>query len=101
MRIRILPEAERDLELGACFYELQRAGLGRYFNDCLTADIESLQVYAGIHEKVHNLHRCLSKRFPFAIFYNLSADTVDVYAVLDCRQNPQEIEDRLKSSQGN
>ena len=61
MNIRILPEAERDLELGADFYESQRKGLGRYFNDSLLADIESLQIYAGVHERVHNLFRCLSK----------------------------------------
>jgi hypothetical protein len=35
MRIRILPEAEHDLALGADFYEAQGEGVGRYFNDCL------------------------------------------------------------------
>ena len=40
MIIRILPEAEHDLEIGADFYESQGDGLGRYFNDCLMADIE-------------------------------------------------------------
>ena len=50
MRIRLLPEAERDLEVGADFYESQKAGLGVYFNDCLASDIESLKLYAGIHE---------------------------------------------------
>lgn len=47
MKIRILPEAVHDLELGADFYESQREGLGRYFNDCLTADIEALRIHAG------------------------------------------------------
>jgi len=42
MKLRLLPEAERDLEIGADFYESQRPGLGTYFNDCLTSDIESL-----------------------------------------------------------
>lgn len=28
MKIRLLPEAERDLEIGADFYESQRVGLG-------------------------------------------------------------------------
>ena len=97
MNIRILPEAEHDLELGADFYESQREGLGRYFNDCQMADIESLRIYAGVHERVHDLFRCLSKRFPFAIFYDMSPDTVDIYAVLDCRQDPREIEARLRS----
>jgi len=43
MKLRILPEAERDLEIGADFYESQREGLGRYFNDCLSSDIESMR----------------------------------------------------------
>lgn len=97
MTIRILPEAERDLEIGADFYEAQRSGLGQYFNDCLSADIESLQVYAGIHQRVHGLHRCLSKRFPFAIFYEFDGNRVDVYAVLDLRQDPASIDQKLQS----
>jgi hypothetical protein len=47
MRLRILPEAERDLQIGADFYERQNPGLGTYFNDCLASDIESLKLYMG------------------------------------------------------
>lgn len=97
MKVRILPEAERDLEIGADFYESQENGLGQYFNDCLSSDIESLRLYAGIHERVHDLYRCLSKRFPFAIFYQFDSETVDIYAILDCRQDPESIGTRLKS----
>ena len=97
MNIRILPEAERDLELGADFYESQREGLGRYFNDCLSTDIESLRLYAGVRERAFGLHRCMSNRFPFAIFYDFDGTTVDVYAVLDFRQDPDAIEARLSS----
>jgi len=46
MRIRLLPEAEHDLEIGADFYESQKAGLGVYFNDCLTSDIDFLDFFA-------------------------------------------------------
>lgn len=67
MRIRLLPEAERDLEIGADFYESQQPGLGTYFNDCLTADIESLRIYAGIHVTYRGFQCSLSKRFPFSI----------------------------------
>ena len=95
MNIRILPEAERDLELGADFYESQREGLGRYFNDCLSSDIESLRLYAGIHSRVFDLYRCMSDRFPFAIFYDFDGVNVKVYAVLDCRQDPETFETRL------
>ena len=37
----------------------------------------------------------LSKRFPFAIYYTLTGDLVSVHAILDCRQDPGRIEDRL------
>ncbi len=97
MKIRLLPEAERDLEIGADFYESQRPGLGSYFNDCLTADIESLRIYAGIHQTYRGFNRSLSKRFPFSIYYTLSDDCVDIYAVLDARQDPQTINAILES----
>lgn len=97
MKIRLLPEAERDLALGADFYESQQPGLGSYFNDCLTADIESLRFYAGIHENYRGFHRSLSKRFPFSIYYKLANDCVDIYAVLDARQDPETIDAILES----
>jgi hypothetical protein len=38
----------------------------------------------------------LAKRFPFAIYYDLGDGQVTVVAVLDCRQNPASIIERLK-----
>jgi hypothetical protein len=96
MKIRLLPEAERDLEIGADFYESQKAGLGLYFNDCLTSDIESLKLYGGIHEEYCGFHRSLSKRFPFSIYCKLNGDWVEIYAVLDARQDPRKIDAALE-----
>jgi hypothetical protein len=56
MKVRLLPEAQRDLEAGADFYESQRHGLGVFFSDSLIADIESLRLFAGVHEKYRGLH---------------------------------------------
>ena len=97
MKIRLLPEAERDLEIGADFYESQKSGLGIYFHDCLSSDIESLKLYAGIHEQYRGFHRSLSKRFPFSIYYKLDADCVEIYAVLDARQDLRAIDIALDS----
>ena len=97
MKLQLLPEAERDLEIGADFYESQKIGFGTYFNDCLASDIESLKLYAGIHEKYKGFFRALSKRFPFAIYYEVNQDWVEVYAVLDCRQDPKKTDAALES----
>ncbi len=101
MKLRLLPEAELDLELGADFYESQRMGLGIYFNDSLASDIESLQLYGGIHELYREFFRCFSKRFPFAIYYKLHDNCVEVYAVLDCRKDPAAIDAILNSPRAN
>jgi plasmid stabilization system protein ParE len=96
VKIQILPEAEQDLMDGFRFYELQRAGLGRYFLDTLASDIDSLEFFFGIHPVVFGQYRLLSNRFPFAIYYRVENEIIRIYAVLDCRQNPAWARDRLK-----
>lgn len=63
MRVEVLDEAEQDLVDGAHFYEVQEPGLGQYFLDSLFSDVDSLQLYAGIHPVHFGYHRLLSKRF--------------------------------------
>jgi len=97
MKIKILDSAQRDLLDGYRFYENREIGLGNYFLDSLYSDIDSLQLYAGIHG-IHfgRFHRMLSKRFPFAIYYRIEGDKAVVYAILDCRRRPAWTRKRLK-----
>jgi len=62
----------------------------------LFSDIDSLQLYSGIHPRHFGYYRLLSKRFPFAIYYRVAGKVIRVHAVLDCRRNPAWIEERLK-----
>jgi plasmid stabilization system protein ParE len=97
MQVRIARTAETDLLEGYAFYEQQQAGIGEYFLDSLFADIDALTLFAGIHPKPDGrLHRTLAKRFPFAVYYEVQDDIATVVAVLDCRQNPASITQRLK-----
>lgn len=98
MKIQILEEAEQDLVNGFWFYEKQENGLGDYFLDSIFADIDSLQLYAGIHAQFSGYHRLLSKRFPYAIYYKTQDQIAQVWAVLDCRQSPEAIQDRLEQT---
>jgi len=99
MQVWIARSAETDLLEGFVFYEKQQPGIGDYFLDSLFADIDALVLYAGIHIKFNGrLHRMLARRFPFAIYYELRSDVATVVAVLDCRQNPASITERLDRS---
>lgn len=95
MRIKILKDAEKDLEEGYRFYESQLPGLGSYFLDSIYSDIDSLSLFAGIHPVVFGYNRLLSKRFPFAVYYRIIDDVVLIFAILDCRRNPIGIRKRL------
>jgi plasmid stabilization system protein ParE len=87
--LRILSLAETDLLDGFRFYQRQGSGVGWYFLESLNSDIESLRLYASTHRRVFGYHRMLSKRFPFAIYYDLHKDEIRVWRVLDCRREPR------------
>ncbi|HLF93941.1 MAG TPA: type II toxin-antitoxin system RelE/ParE family toxin [Planctomycetota bacterium] len=97
MRIEILESAREDLDLGRSFYEQQKPGLGDSFLDSIISDIESLRLFAGVHAlHFERYHRLLSKRFPFAVYYRVEGEIVRIFAILDCRQNPDTGAQRLK-----
>jgi hypothetical protein len=54
-----------------------------------------VQLYAGIHPKRFGYHRLLSKRFPYAVYYDQEGTLARVWAVLDSRRDPKVIRARL------
>ena len=89
--VMVLDEAAEDLEAGRGFYNEREYGIGDYFTDCLLSDIESLKIYAGIHNKCFGYYRMLSKRFPFGIYYDIENNEAVITAILDMRMNPDTI----------
>lgn len=96
MKIRILTLAFDDLRAGRDFYEQQQSGLGAYFLDTLFSDIESLLLHAGVHVRLFGYFRALSKRFPYAIYYKINGEHIEIWRILDCRQNPKRTESVLR-----
>ncbi len=95
-RVRTLSLAEADLYDGFQFYDRKEPGVGSYFIESLSSDIESLRLYAGVHRKIFGYHRMLAKRFPFGIYYDVEGDEARVWRVLDCRKNPRWTIEQLK-----
>ncbi len=92
----VLREVADDLNDGKTFYDQSEAGVGDYCWDSLYADIESLTVYAGIHPRQGGLYRMLARRFPYAIYYEISDDVAYVVAALPMRRDPGWIKARLE-----
>ena len=83
------------MDEGRLFYDLQEKGVGDYFFDSLISDLECLRFYSAIHRKKFGFYRMFAKRFPFAIYYEIDNDIVEVAAILDMRRNPSLIRSKL------
>ena len=95
--IVVLKEVANDLNAGRDFYALNGASVGDYFWDSMISDIESLVIYAGVHERIRGLYRMLAKRFPYSIYYEIADDIAYVIAVLPMRRNPIWVTSKLKN----
>ena len=96
MKVEILRTAEDDLVNGYRFYERQEPGIGNYFLETLFAEIDSLEFYAGAHNRKWGKFRMLSRRFPFGVFYTIEKDTAYVTAVLDLRRRPSYLKRQIR-----
>lgn len=92
----VLEEAADDLEEGRIFYDQRKLGVGSYFWDSLIADIESLSIFGGIHVREYGLYRLLSKRFPYAIYYEIKNNIAYIIAILPLRRDPAWLEENIR-----
>lgn len=96
MKVVVLEDAVADIATARSFYDAQLEGLGDRFINAILSELDSLEVYAGIHEQHFDFFRKLVQRFPFAIYYKVDQTTAYVYAVLDMRRSPLWLREELK-----
>lgn len=94
--VYILKEAVDDLNKGKTFYNFQEIAVGDYFWDCIIADMESLVIYAGIHCKKFGFFQMFTKRFPYALYYDVVENIAYVAAILPLRRDPIWISKQLR-----
>ena len=81
--------AERELNDGAQYYDLQQVGLGTAFiaevrrcTDAVRDDPEAGPVLRG------DVRRRLCQRFPYAVLYTVRPDVVRILAVMNLKRRP-------------
>jgi len=94
--VYLVAQAELELIQGRSFYEICRPRLGDEFVDailaCLNRIAESPRLYARVKKEYR---RATIRRFPYAIYYEHINDSIVVYAVFHCSQDPTKIDVRL------
>jgi plasmid stabilization system protein ParE len=90
MIIRFTPDADAELAEARQWYAHQRADLDIEFmesiNDALLRIVRNSQLYPIVYK---TLRRAVVRRFPFAVFYEVTADEIQVIAVFHSRRDPE------------
>ena len=94
-RVKFRPEAEKDLENTAKWYEQQRENLGFEFLDEITKKCVIINQDPLLYEEVcKNLRRVVVERFPFNIFYFVEGKSIIIVAVIHGSRHPKKWQKR-------
>jgi plasmid stabilization system protein ParE len=89
-------EAHLDIVEAYAWYEDRELGLGEDFLRRIEASLQSIQRAPEMYPvAVSPVRRAIIRRFPYEIFYEPYADSVFVYAVFHCSQDPEKWRKRL------
>jgi len=95
-RVKFRPEAKKDLEMSAKWYEEQRGNLGFDFLDEVDKKCSIIQQDPFIHEEVYkNLRRVVVNRFPFNVFYFVEGRSIIIVAVIHGSRHPKKWQKRI------
>ena len=98
MKYQLTIRDEAELDISACFahYETIRLGLGHDFLLCIEEGLAKIQRNPLIYKVIYrNLRRMPIRRFPYRIFFLISANTIVITAVFHAQKNPQSWGQRL------
>ncbi|MCU1327725.1 MAG: plasmid stabilization system protein [Bryobacterales bacterium] len=96
VELLLAPEAELDILEACTWYEHRRAGLGEESLSSVDASFARIRRQPGMYSVVHESYRrSLLRRFPYAVFFELSGARVTVYAVFNMSRDPDKWRQRL------
>lgn len=95
-RVIFTPEADDDVAGSYDWYESREPGLGEDFLRAVEACVGGIQRHPEMYQlAIDEFRRAPIRRFPFEIFYELNFDSLTIYAVFHCSQDPQKWRERL------
>lgn len=97
-RLHVQPQATNDARQAARWYERQRRGLAAEFLLELDAALERVATDPGLYQvQYHQVRRILLRRFPYAAYFLLADDAIEVLAVLHQQRDPVVWRERIPS----
>jgi len=89
-RLRVTARALRETQAAYDWYERQRPQLGAEFISVLDVELRAIRERPTSYPIVHrSVRRALLRRFPYAVFFDMSGTAVLVIAVLHAARDPR------------
>ena len=90
MRVRFRLEAAQDVEGARAWYDEQQDGLGDAFAASLEDVVRLVTEFPEAFPEIAIRHRrALLHRFPYAVYYRLDGEVIDVLACLHTSRSPE------------
>ena len=90
MRVEFLEPAREEFEDAIAYYDRQEAGLGVRFKNEIRHSIEMIRLFPALYPvQKEDIHKCVSRTFPYTVFYRYEEETIYIYAVANHHKNPQ------------
>ena len=89
MKSAFHPEAKEEFLAAIDYYNENVPGLGIEFAAEVNAAVELIEAFPASWPEVEfEIHRCLVRRFPYALLYAVEKDQIMIYAVMHTKRDP-------------
>ena len=83
------PEAKEEFLAAIEFYNESVPGLGVEFAAEIEAAVDRIESFPRMWPEVSfEIHRCLVRRFPYALLYAIEKELIMIYAVMHTKRDP-------------
>jgi hypothetical protein len=102
VNLRVLAEAQEEADAAAQMYEFLQPGLGSKFLQSLTSALEHIENQPQVFPRLETLkthrevRRCILRRFPYLVIYEIQPQEALVLAVAHARRRPNYWRRRLQ-----
>jgi plasmid stabilization system protein ParE len=95
MIIRFTPEADAEVAEARRWYARQREDLELQFMQSVDEALSRIRANPSQYPVVYqSLRRAVVRRFPFAVFYEVTEDEIQIIAVFHSRRDPEKWQSR-------
>jgi plasmid stabilization system protein ParE len=83
------PSVRIDMDDAYTWYETQNPGRGEDFLSSVQKVLDRIQNNPEMHARIYgDVRRCLTRRFPYGVFYRVEADRICIVAVYHAKRDP-------------